>query len=536
MTRLAICVWLALAAWPGGMGAALAQDQAAAIEELKKEMRELRREVTAKNKKIEELERRLDAVQKAASATAAAKEPMKAETAKVEAKKEGTSHQAALDEAVRAAQRPKEEKAKAETATPQEALEQAVKTVQAPQEQAARPDLLSRKVGGATLRLIDVSLDALIAGGTSTLRDRQLQLIQGGGHDPRKRGFTVQNVELSLTGAVDPYFNGETHIIFFIDPISGETVVELEEAFLTTQKLPWGLQLKGGQFFTEFGRINPQHPHAWNWLDQPVINTRLFGPDGMRGPGARVSWLTPLPWYSQLYLSMQNANGETMSSFLANEEFFEERPIGGYPFFNRPVKTLKDLTYFARVENSWNLSESVSSKLGFSGIYGPNATGLHGDTWIYGADLVVKWRPAKNYQGWPFLLWESEIMKRDYHAKPDIAGVTANTLRDWGFYTQLLWGFYPRWAVGVRGEYASGAGSNVSFDPTTGITEIVSRNTDAFRDNRTRILPLLVWHPSEFSRLRVQYNYDWTARLQKDAHTVWFGAEFLYGAHPAHKY
>ena len=38
------------------MGTALAQDQAAAIEELKKEMRELRQEVNKKQKKIEELE------------------------------------------------------------------------------------------------------------------------------------------------------------------------------------------------------------------------------------------------------------------------------------------------------------------------------------------------------------------------------------------------------------------------------------------------------------------------------------------------
>ena len=187
MTRLVIAVWLALAAWSGAMGAALAQDQAAAIaaiEELKKEMRELRREVSAKNKKIEELEHRLKAVQKAASATAAAKEPVKAETAKIEAgKKEEASPQAALDEAVKTVQRPKEEKAKTEAAKPQEALDRAVQAAQASQE-PSRPSLLSYKAGGATLRLIDVSLDALIAGGTSTFRDRQLQLIQGGGTIP----------------------------------------------------------------------------------------------------------------------------------------------------------------------------------------------------------------------------------------------------------------------------------------------------------------------------------------------------------------
>ena len=527
------------------MGTAWAQDQAEAIEELKKEMRELRQEVNKKQKKIEELENRLDAVQKTVNATPA-KEPVKAATAKTEP----TTPQAALDQAVQAVPGPKAEKARAEATKPQEALDQAVKTAQTPQEQASRPALWSYKAGGATFRLIDISLDALIAGGSSTATDNQLQNgLQGGGHDPRKRGFTVQNVELSLTGAIDPYFYGETHLIYFLDPATGESQFELEEAFLTTQKLPWKLQFKGGQFFTEFGRINPTHPHAWHWLDQPVINTRLFGPDGMRGPGMRMSWLTPLPWYSQLYFGMQNANGETMSSFLSNSELASERPIGGYPFTDRPVKALKDMTYLARVENSWNLSETVTTKLGFSGVYGPNYTGPRGDTWIYGTDLVVKWRPAKNYQGWPFLLLESEIMKRLYRADrsffqagdpetgtPD-SFIRGQNLRDWGFYTQLLWGFYPRWAFGVRGEYASGGGSNISFDPLTETAQIVSRNTDPFRDNRTRVSPLLVFHPSEFSRLRLQYNCDWASHLPGGtAHTVWAGVEFLYGAHPTHKY
>jgi uncharacterized coiled-coil protein SlyX len=532
MTRGAMTLLLALAIGLGMMGTAWAQDQAAAIEELKKEMRELRQEVNKKQKKIEELENRLDAVQKTVNATA--KEPVKAATAKIEP----TTPQAALDQAVQAVQRPKAEKAKAEATKPQEALDQAVKTVQASQEQAAKPSLWSYKAGKAELRLIDISLDAMVAGGSSSATDQQLQQLQGGGHDPRKRGFTVQQVELSASGAVDPYFNAEAHIVYFLDPITGESQVELEEAFLTTQKLPYKLQFKGGTFLTEFGRLNPTHPHAWKWLDQPVINTRLFGPDGMRGPGFRVSWLTPLPWYCQLYLGMQNANGETMSSFLANSEFAEERPIGGYPFSERPVKALKDLAYLARIENSWDLSETVTSKLGFSGVYGPNYTGPRGDTWIYGTDLVVKWRPALNYQGWPFLLLESELMGRTFRALPqDNITIPGNILQDWGFYAQLLWGFYPRWAVGLRGEYASGARSDVGIDPTTGTWGFVSRNTNPFRDNRTRISPLLMWQLSEFSRLRLQYNHDWAAHLPgKTADTIWAGVEFLYGAHPAHKY
>jgi hypothetical protein len=387
---------------------------------------------------------------------------------------------------------------------------------------------------GSKLKLIDISMDALFAAGSSTADDESLQTLQGGGHDPRKRGFTVQNVELSLMGAVDPYLTGESHIIFFLDPLSGETEVELEEIFLTTQALPYGLQLEAGHFFTEFGRLNPRHPHQWHWQDQPIINTRLFGPDGMRGPGFRLGWLTPLPWFSELHIGVQNANGETMASFLANDEFFEERAIGGRPFVDRGVRTLKDLVYLARLDNSWDLTEEVTAKVGLSGLYGPNATGPDAETWIYGTDLLVKWRPAENERGWPFLAWESEVMKRDYEAAAffddsdplDIIDLPAKTLRDWGLYSQVLYGFHPGWAAGVRYEYAKGSGQSVD-----------GRSADPFRDNRQRLSPLLLWHPSEFSRLRLQYNYDRADHLEDDeAHSVWLGVEFMYGAHPAHTY
>jgi hypothetical protein len=217
---------------------------------------------------------------------------------------------------------------------------------------------------------------------------------------------------------------------------------------------------------------------------------------------------------------------------------------------DRDVRSLRDLAYLAKWGNSWDLSNEVSAVLGFSGLYGPNATGSHGETWIYGADLKLKWRPVNNFRGWPFLLLQSEIMGRNYRADrffnpgPDGIPGTADdislphkTLLDWGFYTQLLWGFRNPWAAGIRYEYASGSGSNVNVDFGTGTVLKVSRNSDPFRGDRHRISPLLVWQLTEFSRFRLQYNYD---RLNgfnhKSANSIWLGAEFMFGAHAAHKY
>lgn len=412
----------------------------------------------------------------------------------------------------------------------------------APGEGGDPGDLFSRRVGDLQLRLVDLSVDLLVAAGGSSERDEALESLQGGGHDPRKRGFTLQNVELSLLGAVDPFFTTEVHLIYFLTPLENESVFELEEAFITTSQLPFdlqevGFQLELGHFFTEFGRINPQHPHAWDWLDQPVILTRAFGPDGMRGAGFRLGWLTPLPWFAELHFGMQNAAGETMASFLANDEFFEERPIGGRPFVERDVRSLEDFAYLARFDNSWDLTQEITSKVGLSALVGPNATGPDGYTVIYGADFVVKWNRVASDQGWPFVIWQSEILKRSYRtddfsdsgdpADPtDDVVLGDTTLRDWGLYTQILYGFVRDWAAGIRFECAGGSGQSLG-----------GSSQDPFRDDRYRVAPLLAWMATEYSRVRLQYNYDYADHIDNHrAHSVWLGFEVLLGSHPAHSF
>ena len=244
---------------------------------------------------------------------------------------------------------------------------------------------------------------------------------------------------------------------------------------------------------------------------------------------------------------MQNASNDTEVSFLGNREdpgipdIDGSTPtIGGRPVVNRNVDSLADFLYMARWENSFDLSRETTTKFGFSGLLGPNNTGPGGSTRIYGADLKVKWRPAVNEGGWPFLMWQSEIMARDYRtdgffsdAGGTVIDLPATTLHDWGFYTQLLYGFHRDWAAGLRLEYVSGDKASVI---SSGDTLVFNREEDPYRDNRIRISPLLSWYLSEFSRFRLQFNYDHADHLDHDAYSAWIGAEFLIGSHPAHKY
>jgi hypothetical protein len=410
--------------------------------------------------------------------------------------------------------------------------------------------IFSRQVGRANFQLLDVSLDTLFAAGSSTASNDELETLQGGEHDPRQRGYTLQQVELSFLGAVDPYMTGEAHLVYFLDT-DGESRFELEEAFLTSTSLPFGLdelgfQMEAGHFFTEFGRINPQHPHDWSWQDQPFALTRFFGGDGMRAPGLRVGWLTPLPWFSEIHFGMQNAVGETMVSFLANHDVFEERPIGGRPFADRDVDGPEDFAWLVRWVNGFDMSDTVSTQLGASVAWGGNATGDSAKTHIYGADWVLKWRPLRSDRGWPFVKFQTEFLYRNYEGQPGFfcegdgctpAFLPGETLEDWGLYAELLWGFRRNWAVGVRGEYGTGSGPNVEFDETGGVWQTVSRNSDPFRSDRTRVSPLVMFQATEFSRLRLQYNYDHADDLSDPSqHSLWAGVEFLFGSHPAHGY
>lgn len=388
------------------------------------------------------------------------------------------------------------------------------------------------------LRLVDLSLDLMGAFGGSSATDAELRDLQGGGHDPKQRGFTFEQAELALAGAVDPYFTARTNLVALLDAGTGESVVELEEAYVTTQQLPYGLQAKFGTYLTEFGRLNPTHPHAWDWQDQPLMHTRLFGGDGMRGPGARVSWLLPTDTFNELTFGVQNAAGENMPSFLGNEEVYGERGIGGRAWQERGSPAVGRLVYTLRGTSSLELSDTQSAAFGASAAFGPNATGDRGETLLYGIDAVWKWKPVANERGYPFVRVQAELLGRAFRAaaQTDDSGSTpvdvpGATLRDQGGYVQALYGFTPGWAAGLRVEAATGRGD--SYDPES---QSFDRRSDPYRADRVRISPLLQWQTSEFSRFRLQYDYDDSDALDGARHSVWLGFEVLLGAHPPHAY
>jgi hypothetical protein len=372
---------------------------------------------------------------------------------------------------------------------------------------------------------MNISFDTLLDAGWSTASDPS-EFLQLGDHDPHNRGFSMPNAEIALDGAVDPYFKGFGNIVLKLDQ-NNETSIELEEAYLVSSSLPANLQVKAGQYFAAFGRQNAQHPHQWAFVDSPIILTRTFGPDGLRNLGAQVSWLAPTPFYSEATLSVMNGQGSTAFSFRnPGEPVNGVNRVHGRATLDRNLSGFQDLLYVPRLSSSFELTANQTLVAGLSAAFGPNETAAQANTQIYGADLYWKWKAANSQAGFPFVSWQTEALIQRFEAgadpTPPTGPLPAETLRDWGFYSQVLWGFKQRWVAGLRGEYADG--NTGAYDPY-----------DVFRGQRTRVSPDITFYPSEFSKIRLQYNYD-HGELFGTEHSIWLQVEFLLGAHGAHKF
>jgi hypothetical protein len=323
--------------------------------------------------------------------------------------------------------------------------------------------------------------------------------LQTGAHDPTQTGFNLQQLELSVSSNVDPYFRFDANLVFAL------TGVEIEEAYGTTLGLPFGLQARAGQFLTRIGRLNAQHPHSWNFVDQAFALGRLFGPEGNRGLGAELSWLTPLPWYVELAISSMQANGEaTMRSFFGADDLGVEGPA--------------DLLYVAALDQFFPLTDDWSLAWGLSGAFGPNPSGRSNRTDVYGTDLYVKYRPITS-QSFTVVSLHSEWFYRRRQLPGEL-------LHDVNGFLEAFWRFDQRWGTAARYEYGSpvldGSG-DVATDPLD----------PEWTESRHRVSANATFWPTEFSRLRLQGSRDMPG-YRSGVWAAFLALELVTGAHGAH--
>lgn len=348
-------------------------------------------------------------------------------------------------------------------------------------------------VGAIMSAIQSMNPDMAVTGDFALAWFSQKKNYQSGAHDPTATGFQLQQLEMTLGASVDHLFRMDVNLVFSLGG------VELEEAYVTTLGLPWNLQVRVGQFLSKFGRINPTHPHTWDFVDQPFVIGKFFGAEGNRGLGLELSWLAPLPWYLEVIGSAQMATSNASNrSYLGS---------------SGETEGAQDFLYTLAIRQFFPLHDDVGLFWGLNAQTGPNSTGRGNRTNIFSTDLFLKYSPHQRPD--MALVFQAEAMFR-------LRQVPNDLLFDGAGYAQIVLQINREWATGVRGEFGSG----VEDDPL-----------DPFwTTERGRAAVQVTWSPSHFSRLRAQASIDIPKWQDDPIYALMLALEFTAGTHPAHSY
>ena len=296
----------------------------------------------------------------------------------------------------------------------------------------------------------------------------------------------LNETELSLQAAVDPYARADFFLSFARDPETGKYGVEVEEGYLTTLSLPAQLQLKVGKFREAVGRINPTHPHALPFIDLPNAYVNYFGEEGLNDEGASLSWLIPnKKFYQEIVFQL--------TSGLSNS-----------PSFYRGDNN--HLLYLGHLKNFFTLSDNATLELGLTGITGPNDSSR--TTSIAAADLTYKWKPVQ-MNTYRSITWQSEF----YYGHANL--MENLSINSFGLYSFLQYQLAKRWFLTGRYDYAQ-----KPYDKN--IVEQAYSLTGG-------------WYATEFSKIELEGKTT-DDNVAKRFYQAWLRWIFVIGAHGAHQY
>jgi hypothetical protein len=333
----------------------------------------------------------------------------------------------------------------------------------------------------------------------------------GGEAGPAPEGLSLAETEITMSANVDDKFTAVLNVPIAIE--DGEVAVEIEEAWVETLGLPGGLAVRMGRFFSDIGYLNSRHFHAWDFADQPLVYQVFLGNQYL-DDGLQFRWLAPTDFYLEL-------GGEVLRG-------------GRYPAAGAARSGIGARTLSAKTGGDIGFSHSWLLGLAWLGTEAVERTSggedapllFTGDSDLLIADLVWKWAPNGNSRQRNFTFQAEYLWRQEDGAY----AVADGTLGPWevdqrGWYAQAVYQPFPRWRFGARFDTLSGDDPG----PDWWGTPLQPLGSDP-----SRYSLMVDWSNSEFSRLRIQYNYD-SAAEQSDNQV---GLQYIFsiGAHGAHSF
>ncbi|WP_428086649.1 hypothetical protein [Candidatus Thioglobus sp.] len=338
------------------------------------------------------------------------------------------------------------------------------------------------------------------------------------------KGLSVGHSELIMSANADDKFYGQMTLA--LAEHEGETQVELEEAFIQTLGLGNGTSVKAGRFFSEIGYLNKQHSHTWDFADAPLIYRGLFG-NNLIDDGVQFTYIAPTDTFLQL--------GSEILSGSRHPAAGKTNGIGAWTAF-------ADIGGDIGIEHSWQLglshwqADNIKGRESGGHAHGGGAAetpSFTGDSKISGLDLVYKWAPNGNPKD-QNLKFQFEYFDRKENGEVTMlnSGPPVETTRydghQKGWYAQAAYKFDPEWRTALRYDQldANNRGSDAGVLAEAGL--------DSEGHTPKRYSAMLEWLPSEFSRVRLQYNQDKSYEKTDDQVVLQYTVSF--GSHAAHQF
>lgn len=323
----------------------------------------------------------------------------------------------------------------------------------------------------------------------------------------QKGEFELRAFELNIGAPVDPYWD------MFVAFGYHEGEFDLEEAWVSTV-LPFNFKLTVGRELLPFGYLNRKHEHDFPQIDQPYVIEGLTTDHGMIGDGGHIEYLTPL------------INPTLTLSVGAYQDIGHSvgRRIDGTPVVSRAH------SYFQSPGGNHELLIGGSFLTGFGGrdrmedrLDDAGETdddrALGKTKFLAGFDFKYRYTPGgQTYRG---LTIAGEYLYADYDPYENHTDFDPNDNlgSDHGLYAYVQWDFNRFRGAGYRFDY-----TDVLFSYQIDSKKLTAHSVYG------------IWRATEFSMLKVQYQYVDDPREDKAEHRGLIQGVFFLGWHPPHRF
>lgn len=280
--------------------------------------------------------------------------------------------------------------------------------------------------------------------------------VTGDPNDSKKDELQLDlhGAELMLGGYLNPFARADVVVAYH------DSAFELEEAYATILRgLPGGLQLKAGKYRLDFGKLNQLHPHAYSFLDTPLVHQELLGEEGLADVGINLNSQIPVG-RAALTLSGNVLKGDFAQ---AHHHQHEEEPTvaagrrltlaslprhEGDEAEDEPETALG---YSERLALYVPTGDYAGFEIGINALQGTLDRHTDRKVKLLGGDLKYRWAPDRyrslTVQGEWIRSRRDVVHEHEGEAQEEIEEVDAD-----GLYAFVDWRFAQRWNCGVIAE------------------------------------------------------------------------------------